>query len=290
MRAYYAAESGIESALLKIRRGEALDTTGACVPQNLDAASKLAITCLRVTKNNNNFEGGLTQDTTTQIDLSSLAGVNNLVFSWSVDGYDSSTIPNTSAGFPKSTVSPWPATAPPVVEVGLVEFPSDATFRIGDVKYYQGILRPSSGTSGDPSFGMPGVFAYSYTDGPANSLHTAKCLSGNAPYHCAIGISGLQGTKKYLVRLRSRYGAGKFKLTVKDAAGTVLNVPTSTYTIDVTAQAGDSLRRVVTSLSDAAAANGPAAGLDYVLYSDTNICKDFEIKGPNITPHFCPLP
>jgi len=54
----------------------------------------------------------------------------------------------------------------------------------------------------------------------------------------------------------------------------VVTVPDGTATIDVTAKAGQTFRRVISKLP---INGGAAGGLNYVMYSDTNICKAFDV-------------
>ena len=66
--------------------------------------------------------------------------------------------------------------------------------------------------------------------------------------------------------------------------GTIVKVPDGTATIDVTARAGQTYRRVISKLP----INGGASnGLNYVMYSDTNICKGFNVMNNLATSDGC---
>jgi hypothetical protein len=69
-------------------------------------------------------------------------------------------------------------------------------------------------------------------------------------------------------------------MTFIDAAGNVVPVPDGTATIDVTAKAGQTYRRVISKLP---LSRGAEAGLNYVIYSDTNVCKNFTVLD-NVAP------
>jgi hypothetical protein len=62
-----------------------------------------------------------------------------------------------------------------------------------------------------------------------------------------------------------------YKLQFINSSGTVMSVPSSNTTIDVTARSGPVYRRVVAKVPN----NTVPAGLNYVIFSDTNICKAF---------------
>ena len=68
------------------------------------------------------------------------------------------------------------------------------------------------------------------------------------------------------------------------AGNFIVPVSDGTATIDVTAKTGQTYRRVVSKLP----LSGVAAGeLNYVMYSDTNICKDFDVIN-NVAQAGCP--
>jgi hypothetical protein len=84
-------------------------------------------------------------------------------------------------------------------------------------------------------------------------------------------------TRNFILRLRSRYAGTDYRLTFMSGLngnGTVVNVPDGTATIDITAKAGDVFRRVVYKVPYK---NGAASGLDYVIFSDQDVCKNFGV-------------
>jgi hypothetical protein len=97
----------------------------------------------------------------------------------------------------------------------------------------------------------------------------------------------LNATSNYIFRLRSRYTASAYRVTFKtgsNGGGAVVTVPDGTATIDVTARAGQTYRRVISKLPLNPSAS---AGLNYVMYSDTDICKNFEVID-NVAQPGCP--
>lgn len=116
-----------------------------------------------------------------------------------------------------------------------------------------------------------------------NSYHCAALIS-NLP----VGCGGGGGTCDYLFRIRSRFGSSSYKFVFMSNAsgdGSSVQVPTGSALIDVTAKAGQTYRRVISRLP----LNGEAAaGLNYVMYSDTDICKNFTVINNVAQPDGCP--
>lgn len=306
-KAYYAAESGLETAVLKLKRDPTY--TGDCPPGGTNSTTSAAngvVTCSIVTANSAAATGSIDVDKTVQLDLSSVSGISSVVVEWTTLGsYDSRRIPSyeNAAGassFPAKGSSSWPATAPGVVQAGLVEYPGSSSFLLDDVKYYQASLAPKSPRSGDPSNSIPqsnllNLYPYNqFADDGSGALNKPFVTLCNqpAPYQCKAAATGIPGTNhKYLLRLTSRYSGARYRVTVQNSSNTVLTIPNKTFTIDVTARAGDVYRRVRTSFPSSQQGNVALSGLDYVLYSDTNICKSFEVNSSGtFKPLNCQIP
>lgn len=291
-KAYYAAEGALEEAILRINNG---DTTSTCPTTNLitstSSAATGAVTCTIVSQTSNQQTGTLAKDAVTQIDLSSVSGVAAVKIEWNVQDQKPvfSQIPNYYAnGFPSNggAVS-WGTNAPGVVELNTIEFPTNATFSVADVYNYITLFGPESDKSTDASYAIPSSveqFLVGYketqnanTSDGANFPFVVTCVSAQASsYPCSVAVGNFTpSSKKYILRLKARYNGIKYKITVLDSANNPITIPTTTYTVDVTARAGDTFRRVQTSFTGIPKS---VDGLDYVLYSDTDICKSFEIK------------
>jgi hypothetical protein len=282
-KAYYAAEGGLEEALLKVRNGETVDncdgaTSGA-------SAQDGVVTCAKVTQKTNEITGELGKNESAQVDLSSVSGLFAVRVEWGLDNYDPAQIPNYGAnGFPepnKPSGVQWGANAPGVIELGVIEYPRGRDFAIDQVGFYQGITAPKSARSGDPTSNLQANSLYNYKNLPnptainQTRAYVANC-AGAAPYQCATAPVNFVGTSSYVLRIKSLYSGMRYRITAYNVSNAVLDIPGSMYTIDVTARAGDVFRRAQTSFSTVPESIN---GLDYVLYSDTNICKSFEIKG-----------
>ncbi len=300
-KAYYAAEGGLEEALLKIRNKKPADNCPGSA-NTPESAKDGVVTCVKTSTTPTQVEGTLDADQSVQIDLSGVAGLQTVGIEWSTPTgtgatpYSAATIPQYSDANGSKFVSrgtAWLASAPAVLEVGAIQFPAADQFLISDVQYYQATLAPKSITPGHPSYSIgqsngtaTSALANLYDFDDGNNLNkpfVVGCREA-APYQCkatAFDLKGSTGTqgKKYMLRLKSRYNGASYKITVYGANNAPLVIPGAMYTIDVTARAGDTFRRIQTSFPVGEAPNMSMDGLDYVLYSDTDICKSFELQG-----------
>lgn len=277
-KAYYAAEGGLEEALLKIRNNQ--DPNSCTGAAGAGSQAEGVITCTKVSTVANELTGDVGLDKTIQLDLSSVVGMKSIKLEWGVDGYDANSIPNyyTSTGqnqFPAKTA--WPASAPPVMELGIVRYPGTDPFSIDQVGFYEQVIGPQSKKTGAAPISNGFNTISSYGGGLGKPFIVA--CNGTGQYQCSAGIAGLGDGNRFVMRLKTRYNAAHYRITVQDANNAAIAIPGAVYTIDVTARAGDVFRRIQTSFP--VGQNAPKAidGLDYVLYSDTDICKAFEIKG-----------
>lgn len=279
-KAYYAAEGGVEKALLAIKNNQPISS---CLnPTAASSAADGAVTCIKSSQVTNSLSADLGPDESVQLDLSGVVGMQSIKVEWGLQsGFNANTIPQyiTSNGTNKFPArSAWPSTAPAVLELGMVEYPSSSTFSIGQVKFYQPNFMPYSNKAGSaPRTNALDLYQYAdLTNGKAQKPFVVAC-SGAAPYQCSGGVQ-IDGGKKYVLRLKTRYNKASYRITAQGAGNVALNIPGAVWTVDVTARAGDTFRRVQTSFP---VGQNPTAlaGLDYVLYSDTDICKSFQVKG-----------
>jgi hypothetical protein len=90
--------------------------------------------------------------------------------------------------------------------------------------------------------------------------------------------------------LKTRYNSARYRVSVLGDGNVPLAIPGAMYTIDVTARAGETFRRIQTSFPIGETSPTSLPGLDYVLYSDTDICKSFELQGTSVIPINCNSP
>lgn len=283
-KAYYAAEGGLEEALLKLRTDP--NYAGNCSgAESAASAQNGVVTCIKINQKPNALTGTIGADKTVQLDLSSVQGLQSIKIAWGLPAgkYDANSIPQYSSiangsNFPAR--SAWPSTAPAIIEAALIEYGVDANSQltIKDVQYYQPNFMPLSKKYGSSGINN-GLNVYGY-DKLATASKAPFIVSCNdpAPYQCTGGLQ-LAGGKKYVLRLKTRYNEASYKVTAQGGGNVALGIPGAVYTIDVTARAGDVFRRIQTSFPTGQAAPESLDGLDYVLYSDTDICKAYEIKG-----------
>jgi hypothetical protein len=328
LRAYYTAESGTEAAVAKILTKDPSVWSGtgwidqdcsspAASYTGFDATGLAGWTCQQVSFSGSP-EGKLDQpDQAATIDPGHVTpNYNSVILEWNqspnASGYDmgagafSGNLPN-AAQYAAGGYS-----APPV-ELTIVEYPNGG-FSANDVCSYQGgawvpntckvklqnvLLTPNgaapAGGAVDPyntgSFNKTGPIRADC--GPISAARTLPAAYGTASldYNCWAVITSLD-PEDYLFRLRSRYAASSYKMIFcsSNNASNCLNnpvaVPDGTATIDVTARANQSYRRLVYKMP---IIQGAAAGLNYVMYSDTDVCKDFNVINDVAQPPYpCP--
>jgi len=299
LRAYYAAEAGIEEGAAKVLSGLVTATTTppqtdcnlpAAKNPNYDATGAAGWTCQMIT-----FSGaptGILKDPDAAKTIDPLSAVyDSVVIEWN----QSNVTDFLRYSVPLGTLPPavgYGYYAAPPMEVAIVQYPI-ANFAASDpnLKLSNALIVPH-GAAG-------GVIPYS-TISSSSLRYNGNCAPGDtrfgiaggliaaSHYNCWAQIKGLGGAGlyHYLFRLRSRYMPTSYKVTFFSSGGAQVSVPDGTATIDVTAKAGQTYRRVISKLP---INGGAASGLNYVMYSDTDICKNFDVMHnlPH-TPSVCP--
>ena len=306
-KAYYAAEGGLEETLLKLKNDRSYRGDCQGSSNTTQSATDGVVTCIKVTPAPNQIQGTLNSaDDSVQIDLSGVAGVSTIAVEWGPPTgitYNPVSIPkyidpSGASNFPAKG-SNWPSSAPAVLEAAAVEFPSDPEFSISQVNFYQATLAPKSIRTSDPSYSIKqsnGTATssianfYKYNDGNVLNKPFVVACRESAPYQCKASAYGISGSNRYMLRLKSRYNGAAYRISVYDANNAPLAIPGSMYVVDVTARAGDTFRRIQTSFPVDQPSPTGLKGLDYVLYSDTDICKSFEVKGSGVTGLGCTAP
>jgi len=175
-----------------------------------------------------------------------------------------------------------------------------------NVKLQNAVVAPA-GAGGAATINYSDALSYSPVNSQPFGARCSKTVPWNLPggwgggsdrsnaYHCAVllenlptGCGGGGGTCDYLFRIRSRYGPSSYKfvfMNQADGGGSAVQVPTGSALIDVTAKAGQTYRRVISRLPLGGEA---AAGLNYVMYSDTDVCKNFTVIDNVAQPDGCP--
>jgi Tfp pilus assembly protein PilX len=295
LRAYYTAEAGIEDAVSKILSGTIALGLGDNVcnaDTTYDTAGDAGWTCQEVSFSGAPAGNLSTADAAVTVDPGkTVPAYSSILLEWdqSSDPNQARYNVNLAGGLPSAAAYTANYSAAPI-ELSVVQYPNTA-FAATDpnLTLKNALIVPAVGASGAINYGA-GNFS---TNGPfqGNCLPNRTVgFNGIATtYNCYAIINGFNTGYDYLFRIRSRYLPSSYQMTFYTGAnGTGAKVPVSdgTATIDVTARAGVTYRRVLAKLP---ITNGAASGLNYVMYSDTNICKDFNvINNVPQSPYPCP--
>ena len=291
MRAYYAAEAGIEDATAKVLNGTwtaAMGNRNCLTPgaknPTYDTPGAAGWTCQQVTFSGNPT-GNIEADAAKTVDPGTGVAYNRVVIEWN---QAVGVTPSVPFGDLRDYATYTGNNYPPVMEVAIVQYPN-GTFSSSDplLQLTNAVIVPRGGGAGGVAYGATGTgtqFSGNCTanPGPRTILPPLNIAS---VYNCYAEITGLIPARNYLFRLRPRYGATSYRMTFA-LGNSVKSVPDGTATIDVTAMAGQTSRRVISKVP----MNGSAAsGLNYVMYSDNDICKNFDvISGLPQTGGNCP--
>lgn len=267
IRAYYAAEAGVEDAILKIKKalpGRVAGHGPACQPAV--SIGQVTYTCQRIMYDTNILTGTLAKEQPLQIDLSTASppNVRRIEVSWNTDNDAPVPFPAIGAGeFPPG--GSWGA-RPAVMELSLASYPDNPSFSLSQINFQTTILKPQNSAGGASVSNIADA-------GPID----VDCAASR-PYRCMAIIQGLDPTRNYVMRLKPRYAATHYQVQAFNcslpASCPASDVPDQFATIDVTARAGDVYRRVVVKMPVVAGVHN----VDYVLWSDTDICKNFKVR------------
>jgi hypothetical protein len=290
-RAYYAAETGIEDGLAKVKNAlaqpaplvalSAAEQGGSCI---VPAASTNAApySCLILSRQSNILSGILKRDgASEQIDLSSVTQpIGKIVIDWNLTGGQGGDSPVDSlSSLPTSATqfdggAQW-GNKPAVLEATTIRFTTaggglfDAT-NATQLNILENLIVPTQSGSGS----IPDYSANNAIHQPVAGVCTTTTTSSN-PYNCHMTLNVTDSaTYNHVIRLRARYNGAHFAVHVYDTSGTLVSVPDQYETIDVTAKANNTSRRVRAKV----AIFQNTASLDYALFSDHDICKDFALR------------
>lgn len=278
-RAYYAAETGVEDAILSIKNtveagGTVTDKTTCGPPVAVGSGSDQFYTCQLIQRNTNRVEQFLPAENSAEIDFSARP-IDRVIIAWnqraSVVGpnTDARLTAGTSipAGFPPAYA--WdPARHPAVMELAAISYPSGGSFNTGEIINQEVIMKPANSSTTTPAVIL---------GGPLPVIANCDPNVAEGDYNCRAEISNFAPSRNYILRLKARYGPAHF--IVEGYSGfNPVTVADETITIDVTGRSGDVFRRIVTRANIGSRQAGSGLEiLDYVLFSDLDICKNFEI-------------
>lgn len=299
LRAYYLAEAGVEDAVAKILSGTAIPA--GCNSDTAFEAGGNGWTCQQVTYTGTP-QGTMSQpDKAVTIDPGQVASpFNSAIIEWeqstNVSGYNVDLTgglpcdpnnPQCSAGGYNYSAAP--------LELTVVAYPN-GNFRAGDprLSLQNALIVPAGSGAGagvadyNSGAGFPNSGPYQANCAPLGRSLPAALGSAPLNYNCYAVINNLSPSSNYIFRLRTRYLPAAYQMIFKsgfNGDGSVVPVPTGMAMIDVTARAGQTYRRVISQIPLNQTA---AADLNYVIYSDTDICKDFDVINDQPPANGCP--
>ena len=264
--AYFAAESGVEDAVGKILQGHLTTNQTTCNPVAVGTSTTEFITCELITLSGNPTGTLSAPDQAVQIDTDGSKPFNKVVFEWD----------QAQTKFTCTTLTPaasWIAGTPcaPPLEVATVQYPR-GTFA----------ANTTSAITKNALF-MPGTGSgqANYVNLSGHNPIQGHCTAGGPGYHCTATLIGLSVNSSYILRLRTRYLGTSYRVTAYNG-NTPVDILDGSASIDVTARSGSAYRRVLYKVPYE---KGVASGLDYVLYSDSQVCKNFYLLNGNVNPN-----
>jgi Tfp pilus assembly protein PilX len=301
LRAYYTAEAGVEDAVAKVLSQTISPGVGDNVcntNSNYDIPGAAGWTCQQVSFSGTPFGKLDTPDVAKTVDPGQ-ANYKSVVVQWNQSTNGNAGFYNMPANAPHQLSGAASFAAP--IELSIVEYPvggfsSNAVCVNGapagcSVKLENVVIVPGGGGAGaniNYGGGLANIGPQRGNCGPLPHAVGGGAGAGTSNnYNCYAILTGFNSAKAYIFRIRSKYTASAFQIVFKanpNGNGGVVTVPDGTATIDVTAKAGQTYRRVISKLP---LNRGAAGGLNYVMYSDTDVCKNFDVLANTARPG-CP--
>lgn len=277
-RAFYAAESGINTAVSALNNGY----SGAkpdCRPDGsglldsnaytLDAASNTELNCLTIDDTPTSLEyPSVSKGQSLVVPIFAQSNMNRLEFSWQSTTASSATsyaACSASNGFlPQAS---WTCSAP-VLRVDMIEVTSGIS-RSSSGNVYSVFMYPTVG-GGGPTI--------NYTAGSRSNMVNARCSAANTPNDCKVTLNMPGGVRNYYARIVAYYTDAKLTITPSNGTNPV-ELAGAQAIIDSTGKAQDITRRlqVRKSLSNIGAV--PSFGID----AAAGLCKRYLVMKGNGT-------
>lgn len=280
IKAYFAAESGVEDALAYIKKNglaAAVANDNGCAPYVISdsnfgefGATKVSYTCQSVTTTSNNLTGNIPAEGAGQIDLSGTTDLSQVRLEWNQapndpsNWDDSNTLLSTGrTDLPKG--ADWANILPAVMEVTVISYPP-GNVSVNDITAKTIFLRPNNSNAIDSAININAAY---------NRPQAVQC-NKTLEYNCRATLSGFSGaSQNYIISLHPRYSNAHYRLSAQNGSGTNLVVANSQLKIDVTARAGSVFRRIQVK---APLNSQSSSGFPYFsLFADDEICKVFEV-------------
>ncbi|HSX14533.1 MAG TPA: hypothetical protein VLE72_01295 [Candidatus Saccharimonadales bacterium] len=299
LRAYAGAESGAEWALAYLKKDPTATFTSGCNPTFGDPSfaaltnfmppgpNSNAITCLTVAQTDNALSGVLDAKKAAQINVSPSFAANkpniqSIEVSWLAPNLDVTLLkssPYTKYDGPNLPQASGNAGLLPAIELTIVNYYALNGSNLNLID-----------NNGNKAIQVRNIVLFPSTNpSPLNTepKNLANCTpSTSVTYQCVATVSpnnppgdlNSSNQEGVIIYLRALYpGNSKFHYKVRLVlpGGGDLPVPLTEAKIDVTARSGPVYRRII-AFTRTTKPEIPA-GLDYVLFGDQQICKDFNV-------------
>jgi Tfp pilus assembly protein PilX len=288
LRAYYTAEAGVEDAVAKVLSNQVKLGVGdnTCTPNGstgttFDSAGSAGWTCQQITFSGTPSGRLDTADEARTVDPGPGVGFKSLIVQWGQSTNTNAAFYNMPTSLPNAALGQ-NYLAP--VELTIVQYPNGnipSNQVQSQVKLQNMLIIPGGASSGNLTYnsgaGSVGLQRGNCAKLPRINIPPNMSDGMTTGYNCYALIDGFDSNLNYVLRIRSRYTASAYQMVFKpnpNGNGNHITVPDGTATIDVTAKAGQTYRRVISKLP---LTNGAAAGLNFVIYSDGNVCKNFDV-------------
>jgi len=248
-----------------------------------DAALQQAYTCVKITRQTDDYLGVLNQDDSKLIQLVGAASFDSVHIEWfsakDIQGTNVD-VPNFSSGTPLLSQTRWAPNRPSLMRTQLIQFGNK--FTLGDFED----VNASSQSNANTLFLYPSTIV----DSPKSFVNNArKVATGSGPtlVHCQNSLSAggyacsatitLQtptngGNRTAYLRLTSLYKKANYRVTLLTAAGVPVKFDGVQPQVDSTGRANDLFRRVQSRV-EMTDADFPYP--DAAVSSTGNFCKDF---------------
>lgn len=269
VRAYYAAQAGVEDKIYDYASGETVPTATpdytACskkIFSNLSQEPALAseVKCLETEGVTNQLEGRIDKEEVIHLDLSPnvTSNLTSIELYWNrQSGASPDPDPSASGGNPYPGCNSTPQA-------------NDEAYRYAAVMEYRLVSWKTTPYQVDPPAGGFARPLESCSDGRGNNIDQDPIDNSNYDFKLTVPITA---GNNYIFRFKPKYVGTNYRVVVKNAGGPVaINSPY--IKIDSTGQTGGNYRRLVYNYKRSGAA---LSIFDYVLFSDTDICKLTEI-------------
>jgi hypothetical protein len=280
-RAFYAAESGINTAVNALNNGYPGDKTN-CGPDGsglldtaaytLDGPSNTELNCLTIDGSPTSLEyPNLVQGKALVIPMHASANMSTLTFSWQSKAATAATsYASCNAGNGLTPQASWGCTAP-LLRVDILDTNSGVMNRASTNNVYTAFLYPTSGA---------GTVTSNYSAGTRGVMINARCAAANGPNDCNVTLNMTGGSRHFYVRIKPYYADASLNITPL-SGGSPVEISGAQAVIDSTGKAVDITRRLQVRKSLTQQGVTP----DFAIESASGLCKRYLVMaGSSATP------